>query len=406
VGLLAGVVSVFGLNTPTAPTNPVGALAWGLFRNIATGVGLSPVAGTPTVGVPDTMTGVVSGTLGFTEPAGQPLTYAVTSNPTQGSVTVTSTGAYTYTPATTARLAAATTAAVVDTFTVTATDGLAATNEAVTVPVSPLTDVPGAGTARPGVTTVTGSAGLVINLVWDSSVASAPPSFTTAVVQAAQIIGSVVSNKITLNIAVGYGEIGGNAIPGGVAEGGPLGGQLESYDTVKQQLAATCGTTATGQAVVAHLPATNPYATAQFAVWNPQLKVFGILPATDAPLDGQVGFATNFPNSLLVPAAVHELTHAMGRSSGWGSVCPADLTRYSAPGVLVDDGSLATTVGLQYFSVDGGTTVLAYYDNTGDCADFANNGLTANDPFNAWVAGNSLTSLDVEVLDAMGYTTI
>ena len=408
VGLLAGALGVFGLNAPTAPANPLRALVWGVLRTIETGLGLTPVAGTPTVGTPDLTTGVVTGTLGFTQPAGQPLTYAVTTNPTQGSVTISSTGTYTYTPTTAARLAAGSTTPVVDTFAVTATDGIAATNEAVTVPVVPRAEVPVAGTAAPAVTTVTGSAGLVINLVWDSSVASAPPSFTTAVVQAARIIGAVVSNQITLNIAVGYGEIGGSPIPSGTAEGGPLGGQLENYNTVTQQLAVTCGTTATGQVVIAHLPANNPFGNAQLAVWNPQLKVFGVLPATYTALDGQVGFATDFPSSLLVAAALHELTHAMGRSSGWGSVCLLDLTRYSAPGVAVSDGSLATTGGLQYFSVDGGTTALAYYDNTGDYADFADNNLTANDPFTTYVPSNanSLTNLDTEVLDAIGYTSI
>jgi beta-lactamase superfamily II metal-dependent hydrolase len=50
VSLLAGVLSSFGLNTPTAPTIPLGALVWGVFREIETATGLTPVAGTPTAG--------------------------------------------------------------------------------------------------------------------------------------------------------------------------------------------------------------------------------------------------------------------------------------------------------------------------------------------------------------------
>ena len=128
VGLLAGALSVFGLNAPVPPANPLGAVLWGFFRTIETGFGLTPLAGTPTVSTLDPSTGVVIGTLGFTEPAGQPLTYSVTTNPARGSVTVDSTGAFTYTPT------QATTAAI-DMFAVTASDGIAATSETVTVPL-------------------------------------------------------------------------------------------------------------------------------------------------------------------------------------------------------------------------------------------------------------------------------
>jgi VCBS repeat-containing protein len=105
------------------------------------------------VGTPDPITGAVTGELGFTEPAGQALTYAVSTKPTLGTVTVTAAGAYTYTPSQTARLAA--TGATTDTFTVTASDGVAATAETVTVSVSPLADVPLAGTPTVGIPDIT-----------------------------------------------------------------------------------------------------------------------------------------------------------------------------------------------------------------------------------------------------------
>ncbi len=398
VGLLAGVLSAFGLNTPTAPANPLGGWVWGALRSVETRYGLVPVAGTPTVGTPNLTTGVVTGTVGFSEPAGQPLTYAVSTNPALGIVTVTAAGAFTYTPTTAARLA------TTDTFTVTASDGVAATNEAVTVPVI--------GKAAPAVTTDPGLTGLVINLIWDSSVASAPTSFKPTVQRAAQIIEATVTNSITVNIAVGYGEIDGTPIGSGTSEGEALGGQQESYATVKQQL-STCDTTALGQSVVAYLPTSNPFGSLTYDVSAAQLKVFGVVPANGTELDGDVGFSTDWPSSDLLAAALHELTHAMGRNSGWGSaadghdVTPMDLTRYSAPGVLVCNGSTATTAHLQYFSVDGGTTALADYSDTSDYGDWATNSLTATDPFNAYVETNSdsLTSVDIAALDAIGYTT-
>ena len=76
--------------------------------------------------------------------------------------------------------------------------------------------------------------------------------------------------------------------------------------------------------------------------------------------------------------------------------------------MLVCDGSLATSAHLQYFSVDGGKTVLAYYSDTSDYGDWASTNLTTNDSFDAYIPSNSnaLTSADIAALDAIGYTTI
>ncbi len=266
----------------------------------------TPVAGTPNVGSPDPTTGAVTGSAVFTDTAGRALTFGAPTT-SSGGATVSldaSTGAYTYIPTQAQRQAA--TATTTDVFTVTASNGVRSASEAVTVPVLSLAAVPVAETATPAVTSVKGSAGLVINLLWDSSVSQAPSSFKPAVVQAAQIIGASVSNKITLNIAVGYGEIGGWPIPSRYGEGATDGDQLESYATVKQQLVA-CATTATDQSVVANLPADNPFGGLAFEVSGAQLKVFGVDPANGTSLDGEIGFATDLPNSLLVAAALHEL---------------------------------------------------------------------------------------------------
>lgn len=397
-GVITGVLSAFGLNSPTQPANPLSAVAWVVLRTVETHFGLTPVAGTPAVGTPNQSSGIVTGTMGFTEPAGQPLTYTVATDPALGTVALTSAGGFTYTPTVGTRLA------TTDSFTVTASDGLAATSETVTVPVI------AQGTSA--ATTVGALTGLTINLIWDSSVAKAPASFKATVQQAAQMLEATVTNTVTLNIAVGYGEIGGTPIGSGSAEGATLADQQESYDTLKSQL-AVCDTTAIGQSVVAHLPAANPFGSLTYDVSGAQLKVFGVDPANSTQLDGEIGFSTDWPSADLLAATLHEMTHAMGRNSGWGSaangydVTALDLSRYSAPGVLVCDGSAATTAHLQYFSVDGGATVLADYSTTSDYGDWAANSLTATDPFDAYTESNSnaLTAVDVAVLDAIGYTT-
>ena len=274
------------------------------------------------------------------------------------------------------------------------------------------TQVALAAATAPTSTTVTGSAGLVLNLIWNSSVSAAPASFKTAVIQAAEMIGARVANQITLNITVGYGEVGGWTLSAGSAAAGTLGDQWQSYATVKQEL-INSATSATDQSVIANLPATNPFASRPIDVPSAQLKLFGVTPANGSTLDGEMGFSGDWGVNLTA-AALHEITHAMGRNAGWGSnangnwITPLDLVRYAAPGVLNADGSVATAARLQYFSIDGGQTVLADYSTSSDYGDWATNYLTTSDPYNAYVSNNSnaLTAVDLLVLDAIGYTIV
>lgn len=264
------------------------------------------------------------------------------------------------------------------------------------------------------VTTTAASAGLVINLLWDASVANAPASFKTAIQAAASMIQQYVTTPITVNIAVGWGEVGGfggntpYVVPDNSALGGTLGGVWQSYSSLKQALTNTA-TSADDQSVLAALPAANPFGSDMFDVAGAQAKALGLISATSNQIDGEIGFATNWPSTDYIAAALHEITHAMGRNSGWGGTYSdttlLDLTRFSAPGVFVNDGSKATSSALQYFSFDGGKTILAYYDNTSDYGDFARTSATLNDPNNAYLGSNSnaLTALDIRTLDVMGF---
>src|SRR4051794_37057963 len=59
-------------------------------------------------------------------------------------------------------------------------------------------------------TTVTTSSPFVVNITWDSSVVnSAPSGFTAGVIAAVQYLESQITDAVTININVGYGEVGG-----------------------------------------------------------------------------------------------------------------------------------------------------------------------------------------------------
>jgi len=91
----------------------------------------------------DPTTGAVTGTLTGTDPDGNPLTYALSTGPTKGAVTLnTTTGGFTYTPTAGARNQAAADGAgldlTTDTFTITTTDGYGgATTTTITVTIDP-----------------------------------------------------------------------------------------------------------------------------------------------------------------------------------------------------------------------------------------------------------------------------
>lgn len=125
-------------------------------------------AGTAVVGSPDPTTGVVTGTVTPNDPTAR-LTYSGSTTTSKGSVVVNeTTGAFTYTPTSGARHAAAkvgaSTAVTTDSFTVTMTDGAGATSAVlVTVAISPKNTAPLAGTTTVG--TPNASTGVVTGTV-------------------------------------------------------------------------------------------------------------------------------------------------------------------------------------------------------------------------------------------------
>ena len=245
------------------------------------------------------------------------------------------------------------------------------------------------------------SGGITINLLFDAAAMAAPASFRAGIQQAASILTAAISDKITVNIKIDYSGTGGGAAAG------PDNGLYESYSSVKADLItnATLGDTTFNA-----LPSgSSIQGQSNVAVWNAQLKLFGLLGANNTSTDdGSATFATDINSNLLVGVALHELTHAMGRVPYGPQPDIFDLFRFTSPGMRMFDG--ANIASAAYFSVDGGNTKLADFGRNSDPSDFLNSGVQGpNDPFNEFYTGStlqSLTTVDKEMMDALGFHTI
>src|SRR4051794_18670092 len=261
--------------------------------------------------------------------------------------------------------------------------------------------VAGSGTTTsidPGSAVAVTSGGITINLIYDAAALAAPASFRAGVQQAVSILAAAISDKITVNIKIDYSGRGGGAAAG------PDHGLFQSYSSIRADLLnnATPGDT-TFNALAA---GTSIQGQPNVAVWNAQLKLWGLMGANDATTDdGSATFATDINPSLLVGVALHELTHAFGRVPYGPQPDLFDFYRFSSPGVrLMTGGATASTA---YFSVDGGYTKLADYGQSSDPSDFLNSGVQGgNDPFNEFYTYSTLqtlTAVDLKQMDALGF---
>ncbi|MBC7578423.1 MAG: calcium-binding protein [Tardiphaga sp.] len=274
-----------------------------------------------------------------------------------------------------------------------------------------------AGTASSAATAATASP-FVINVSYDASVGSAPAGFKAGVAAAVQYFQSQFTDHVTININVGYGEVGGYTLGAGA-----LGESLTylnsySYAQVKAALTADAKT-ADDATAVASLPIASPV-SGTFWESRAEAKATGLLGASTS-VDGYVGFAAgnwfDYDNSNGVTAGqydffgvvAHEISEVMGRSLLVGGTIggiangyyPLDLFHYAASGVRDFAG---TTPG--YFSINAGATNLDSFNTNGngDYGDWASS--AGNDAFNAFSASgvvDTVSSSDLRELDVLGW---
>ncbi|MBR0939482.1 NF038122 family metalloprotease [Bradyrhizobium jicamae] len=260
--------------------------------------------------------------------------------------------------------------------------------------------VSGSGSGGVGSVIAETSGGLTINLIFDAAAMAAPASFRSGIEQAASLLSAAISDKITLNFDVDYSGTGGGAAAG------PDNGQWLSYSTVRADLVNNASP---GDTTFNALPSgSSIQGQSSVAVWNAQLKLWGMIGATDTTTDdGSLTFATDINPSLLVGVALHELTHAMGRVPYGPQPDIFDFYRFTSPGVRLFSNTIPSSAA--YFSLDGGSTKVADYGQNSDPGDFLNSGVQGpNDPFNEDYTGSTLqhlTSIDLQQLDALGFHT-
>jgi hypothetical protein len=154
------------------------------------------------------------------------------------------------------------------------------------------------------------SGGITFDLIFDAAAMAAPSWFKSGIQQAAGILASTISDKITVNFNIDFSGTGGGAAAG------PDNGLFESYSSIRTDL---INNASLGDASFNALPAgSSIQGQTSVAVWNAQLKLWGLLGANNTTTDdGSATFATDISSGLLVGVALHELTHALWTATGY-----------------------------------------------------------------------------------------
>jgi FG-GAP-like repeat len=261
---------------------------------------------------------------------------------------------------------------------------------------------------------------LIISVSYDSSVNNAPSAFTTAFAAAVQFLENTFTNPITVNIDVGFGEIGPDNTSLGSDALGESNTFFNNYTYTQVRNALVADTTSADQVSAGNsLPVNDPTGGGSYWMSTAEAKALGLMGPSGA-VDGYVGFSSSLPFTYndsngvasgtydFTGVALHELTEVLGRELfvgddgiGSNSFTPLDLFHYSSNGVRDFSGTAAG-----YFSPNGGTSNLDKFNtNTnGDFGDWASS--AGNDSFLAFSNSgvvNAFSQADLREINVLGY---
>lgn len=257
---------------------------------------------------------------------------------------------------------------------------------------------------------------MVINVSYDASVSVAPAGFKSGFRDAVNFFRKSFNSPTTVNLNVGYGEENNTILRPGVLGASQSYMSFWGYSDVLNALASD---RVPGSQ---YLPASDPYG--QMAMTTAESKALGLAPANGSNTDGYVGFSSSLPFSFdpttgvapgtydFVGVAEHEISEVLGRMALTGSTLGGvpnvysvqDLYRYGSLGTLLGSNTSPT-----YFSVDGGATVINYYNllSGGDAGDWAAS--AGNDAFDAFANSGVVlpfTAGDYTMMQALGYNRV
>jgi len=258
VEVVAAAVVRRGETRPAAAAISAAARVAPIRRPIPTRVPLrpanhAPVAGTSTVGTPDSSTGVVTGSVGATDADRDVLTYSTPASTAKGGVTINAgTGAFAYTPTALTRHRASATAAPAadraDSFRVTVSDGRGGTVAVlVSVPISPANRWPVAGVPSVGSPNV--STGVVTGSVGATDADGDPLTYSTP--------ASTAKGGVTINAGTGVFTYTPTVAARNTAAA-PGATAADLYDAFTVTMIDGYGGTATAAITVAISPAVAP----------------------------------------------------------------------------------------------------------------------------------------------------
>lgn len=265
---------------------------------------------------------------------------------------------------------------------------------------------------------VNAGTGFSINLNWDTSVGSAPAAFQAAVVKAATYLAGQFSDTVTLNLNIGWGEVGGSTLGSGALAQTSTYLVSSSYAGVVSALKADA-TTAADASAVASLPGS---AAGNFWLTTAQARALGLNvgSATDASIGFSTAYGFTYDNTAGVAAgtydffgvALHEMTETLGRMLLVGASIGAttnsygayDMFHFSAAGVRTFSGSAAG-----YFSIDNGVTNLAAFNTVsgGDAGDWSS--VVTNDAADAFATPGvvlNVSDVDLTAVDVIGWNRV
>jgi hypothetical protein len=256
------------------------------------------------------------------------------------------------------------------------------------------------------------------NIQFDTSVPTSATAFRAAIASVANYYASTFTDNVTINLNVGLGEVGGNALPTGALAASQTNLALTSYKAVVGALKADALSSADHSAV-ASLPTRDPTGGGFYWVSTAEGKALGLYSGTG--LDGSIGFSStaNFDYNTadgvtagsydFFGAAAHEISEVMGRVLLTGgrisifnhSFTPLDLFHFSASHARIFSGTAAG-----YFSADNGVTNLQNFNTNpaGDSGDWSS--AKGADAFNAFAATGQVepvSSADLTALDVIGW---